>query len=255
MAVKPTFNPVRVVLLMRNAVMLSRASILFTSAALAGVVILWSLADTYTGCSPMFHRSAYLWLFFSGGLFVTCRGFRELHDPIKGYAWLLLPASALEKTVSRILLVGPVYCIASLMAYLAASLLSEGVNALTVGRCHFWFNPLDFFIFKLMAVYIVVQAPFLAGAVYFKKHVLSKTILFLVCIVVVFGVGMLAAARIIFGEGFGGLDLNGLDFAYESGMFQGMGPGLIKTGKVIFWFVLPVVSWVICFLRHRETEL
>jgi hypothetical protein len=228
---------------------------MFITAALGSILFLLSLFDAYGNCSPMFHRNAYLVIFFPGGIFLTTRAFRELHDPVKGYSWLLLPASSLEKTLSRILLTTLVYYFGSLVIYLLFSLLSEGINMLVLQRCHFMFNPFDLVIIKSMGVYMAVQAPFLTGAVYFKKHTLSKTILFLTFSVLIIGVGILIAIRLIFGEGFFWWNVQDIFYSNEVDDFTAVGSGVINTAKVFFWFAVPSVSWIICYFRYRETEL
>jgi hypothetical protein len=252
---KPSLNPARVYSLIRNAIVLNRSSILFITAALASILSLLSLFDTYGNCSPMFHRNAYLVIFFPGGILLTTRAFRDLHDPVKGFSWLLLPASSLEKILSRILLTTLVYSFGSLVIYLLFSLFSEGINMLVLRRCHLIFDPFDPVIFKSIGIYLVVQAPFLTGAVYFKKHALSKTILFLIFSILIIGVGLLIAMRIIFGEGFSWWNVQEIFYSNEVDDFTAVGSGVINTAKALFWFAVPSVSWIICYFRYKETEL
>lgn len=252
---KPSLSPARVYFLIRNAIVLNKSSILFSTAALAGILSLLSLFDTYGSCSPMFHRNAYLVIFFPVGILLTTRAFRDLHDPVKGYSWLLMPASSLEKTLSRILLTTLVYSFGSLVIYLLFSLFSEGINMLVLRRCHFMLNPFDPVILKSIGVYMAVQAPFLTGAVYFKKHSLSKTILFLTFSVLIIGLGILIAIRLIFGEGFFWWDIQNLFYSDEHDDFTAVGSGIINTAKFLFWFAVPSISWTICYFRYRETEL
>ncbi len=252
---KPSLSPARVYFLIRNSIVLNSSSILFITAAMAGILFLLSLLDTYGNCSPMFHRNAYLVIFFSGGILLATRAFRDLHDPVKGYSWLLLPASSLEKTLSQILLTTLVYGFGSLVIYLLFSLFSEGINMLVLRRCHFIFNPFDPVILKSMVIYMAVQAPFLTGAVYFKKHALSKTILFLTCSVLIIGVGILIAIRLIFGEGFFWWNVQEIFYSNEVDDFTTVGSGVINTAKILFWFAVPFVSWIICYFRYKETEL
>lgn len=252
---KESLNPVKVYLLVRNAIVLNRSSILFITAALAGILFFLSLLDTYGNCSPMFHRNAYLAIFFPGGILLATRAFRDLHDPIKGYSWLLLPASSLEKILSRVLLTTLVYSFGSLVIYLLFSLFSEGINMLVLQRCHSMLNPFDPVIIKSMGIYIAVQAPFLTGAVYFKKHALSKTILFLTFSILIIGVGILIAMRIILGEGFSWWNVKEIFYNNEVDDFTAVGSGMINTAKILFWFAVPSVSWIICYFRYRETEL
>jgi hypothetical protein len=252
---KQFLNPTRVYLLIRNAIVLNRAAILFTSAALAGLLSILSLFDTYGNCAPMFHRNAYMVIFFPVGILLTSRAFRQLHDSITGYSWLLLPASSLEKTLSQILITTLVYSLGSLVIYLLFSLFSEGINMLVLRRCHSMFNPFDSVIITSIGVYMAIQAPFLIGAVYFKKHALRKTILVLTFSVLIIGVVLLIATQIIFGKEFFWLNVKDIFYSDAYGDFTAVGLSVINTAKVLFWFAVPLVSWIICYFRCRETEL
>jgi len=247
MTVEAYFKPERVYLLVRNAIVLNRSSILVITSALAGVLILISLFDAYGGCRQTFHRNVFLTVFFPGGILLTTRIFKALHDPVKGFSWLLLPASVLEKTLTCILLTTLVYMAGGMMFYLVFSLVSEGLNMLVFHSRHPLFNPFDRLILNSMQTYVSIQAPFLIGAVYFQKHALSKTILALFFSVVIFGIGILLAARIIFGDA--------LSRLMEYNSIPTFDSSLMNAVKVFFGFAVPLISWIICYFRHKETEL
>jgi hypothetical protein len=255
MLLEKPFQPARVYLLIRNTILLNRSSILFIAAALAGVCILFSFFDTYGNLNLQFHRNLYLFILFPGGLLLTGKTFKELHDPVKGYSWLLLPASILEKTLSRILLTTVIYIIGSMIFYLLLSIFSEGLNRIILHRSHPLFNPFDPVILYCALTYISIQSPFLIGAVYFKKHVLSKTILSLSCAFLIFGVCILIAIWIIFGQQGSGLDLQNIFHSRENNFLSTFGPIFMNVAKILFWLVIPIISWIICFFRHKETEL
>lgn len=244
----------RVGLLIRNALGLNLPAILFSLASLACLLLLASLFDAYTGCSKQFYRSAFLTMFFPVGIMITSRIFKGLHDPLKGYFWILLPSSCFEKTLSCILLTTLIYSGGSLVIFFLLSLGFEGINWILFRQSHPLFHPLDPMILKSIWIYIAVQAPFLAGAVWFKRHALSKTVLVLACISLLFMVGIILAVRFIFGGGLSVQELSALfsDDTWET--FSSVGSGLILIGKALFWLVLPLVSWVICYLRLKEAE-
>jgi len=255
MQAEKSFQAQRVYLLIRNTLILKRSSILVVLAALAGVLSLLSFFDAYGNLSRQFHRNVYLIVFFPGGLLLTSRTFKALHDSVEGYAWLLLPASNLEKTLSRILLTTLIYSVGSLMAYLLFSLVSEGLNLAFLGRRHLFFNPIDSVILYCALTYITIQAPFLVGAVYFQKHALSKTILALSGSFLILGICILSAIWIIFGDQASGLEVRNLFYNWETSDLTPFGQSVMNIGKVFFWVVVPAVAWTICFFRHKETEL
>ncbi len=258
MKVERFLDPARVWLLIRNAVVLNRSSLFVIAAAAAGVLLLISLVDAFGPCRPNLHTVLYLNLLFLGGLFLTSRIYRELHDPVLGIAWLLLPASLLEKTLARILLTTAVFIAGSMALYFLLSIVSEGVNTLLFNRRHPLFSPFDTVVLKGALAYTAIQAPFMVGAVYFRKHALSKTVLILLGFSLLLGLGVLVAARLIFWNHATGWDIATLihraDFHAVWRPLSNVGRMAAFTAKVIFWVVLPLVSWTICYFRLRETE-
>ena len=115
------FRPKRVFLLIRNVLVLNRSSIALITAAVASILLLVSLLDALGECRPELHQELYLLVLFSGGILLTSRSFKELHDPVKSLPWLLLPASLLEKTLARILLTTAVLIGGSMLFYFVFS--------------------------------------------------------------------------------------------------------------------------------------
>ena len=77
------------------------------------------------------------------GIIASSRAFRPLHDKTRNEAYLLLPASALEKTLARLLAVT-----AGLVTYLlvfstVVALVVESLNLLFFGSRNGFFNPFD----------------------------------------------------------------------------------------------------------------
>jgi len=253
-----SFRPMRVILLIRNALVLNRSSIAFVAGAAAGILLFVSLMDVFGARRPRLHQYLYLLVLFSGGLLLTGRSFKALHDPVQGLSWLLLPASLLEKTLARVLLTTVVYAAGSMLLYLAFSILSEGLNLLLFERRHALFFPFDPLVLKGALTYTAVQAPFLLGAVYFRKHALSKTVLVLLGFSLLLALGVVIAARIIFGGELFGADFQTLlaeaDFNGAWLQLSGVVRAAAGAGKIIFWLIMPVVCWTICWFRLKETE-
>ncbi|MCP4024419.1 MAG: hypothetical protein GY729_21430 [Desulfobacteraceae bacterium] len=258
MQVEQSFHPFRVYLLIRNAMILSRSSIVVVTAAVTGILMLISLLNVYAGYSPLFHQQLYLVVLFLGGILVTTRTFRELHDPVQGLSWLMVPASIPEKALARILITTVVYIAGTMLFYLIFSMVSEGLNTMILKRHHPLFNPFDPIILKGTLAYIAVQAPFLLGAVYFRKHALSKTILTVLGLSFVLGIGICLAAWLIFGDQFTELNFKLLFDSTDSNVtwmqLSKIGQIGIHTARVIFWIVTPIICWAVCYIRLKETE-
>jgi hypothetical protein len=256
------FKPERVYLLIRNPIVLNRSAILIVSGAFGGILLFISAIDAFGACRPRLHQGLYLGILYVGGFILTSRIFKELHDKIRGPFWLLVPASVLEKTVSRIALTTVVYIAASMLMYFVFSLISEGFNSLLFNRNHPFFNPFDRRILKGVAFYFVLQSPLLVGAIYFRKHALSKTVLAFLGYSFVFFLIFLVATRLIFGSYFGGL-IPGLESIMDQLEFdhsmmwmgvQRLGRAAMSTWRIILWVIVAPLCWTICYYRLKETE-
>ena len=256
------FHPARFYLLVRNGVVLNKSAILNVSAAVGGLMLFLSALDAFWGYRQWFHQWFYLGVLYLGGLIVTNRIFREFHDTVKGPAWLLIPASLLEKALSRIALSTVVYVVTTMLVYFGFSLVSEGFNWLLFRRYHPLFNPFDPLILHGVVLYFVLQAPLLVGAVYFRKHSLSKTILALLGYTFVFIVVVVCAIWLIFGNYFDGL-FPGLEALIEQtgthdeaivANIERLGRVALWIWRIVFWALIPALCWTTCYYRLKETE-
>lgn len=262
MRIQNILHPTRFYLLVRNAIVLNKSAILIVSAAVGGILMLLSAVDILGGDRARFHQVLYLVILYVGGLIMTNRIFREFHDPVKGPAWLLIPASPLEKVSSRIVLSTVMYVIMTMLIYFGFSLLSEGFNWLLSRRYHPLFNPFDRLVLQGVALYFVLQAPLLVGAIYFQKHSLSKTILVLLGYTFVFLVVVVVAMWMIFGNYFEGV-LPGLEtLTKQTGISDDaiiadivkLSNAALWIWRIIFFVLIPPLCWTICYYRLKETE-
>jgi hypothetical protein len=154
------------------------------------------------------------------------------------------------------------YVILTMLIYFIFSLLSEGLNWLLLNRHHPLFNPFDQSVLRGVALYFVLQAPFLVGAIYFRKHSLSKTILGLLGNAFVFFVVGVFSIWLIFGNYFDGLLPNLETLVEQPGIsYEAIGANIMRLGRValwiwriIFWALIPTLCWTICYYRLKETE-
>jgi hypothetical protein len=138
----------------------------------------------------------------------------------------------------------------------------EGINRLIFGYGHPFFNPFERYTLIAVAVYLVTQAVFLVGSVYFRKLAFIKTNLYLWLFGIVVVILVAVIGWIIFRDYAVGqrIDLEPyFQRLGESGELEAvLGPMAEKfwqVGKVMFWGVMAPVCWVISYLRLRETEV
>jgi hypothetical protein len=256
------FNPKRFYWLIRNPILLNKSAIFFVSAAIGGILMFISAIDTFKGPSPGFYQKFYILVLYLGGFIVTSRIFKELHHSERGPAWLLLPASALEKFGSRLALSSVIYAVATMLMLLLFCLVSEAVNSLLLDRHHPLFNPFDPMILKGTLLYFVLQSPLLVGAVYFRKHVLSKTVLTLVAYTFVLLLFALLGMKLLLGSYLNGVTSSlefldnlqkvvGADFLPY---LEGLGRLGVWTCRILFWAVLAPFFWTVGYYRLKEIE-
>jgi hypothetical protein len=93
----------------------------------------------------------------------------------------------------------------------------------------------------VMMDYLIFQAIFLLGAIYFKRYALLKTVLCLVCV----GITFTLLAHIVFSALFG----------VHSAVYLAAYSRHLNEFKSAFWLVLAPLCWVISYVRLKEAEI
>src|SRR5262249_15990923 len=132
--------------------------------------------DGDVGEGPTFYRVFFIASLFAWGTIATSVCFSDMYGRGTNMAFLLLPASALEKTASRLLL-HTVGLIAYLLVFtLLLSWVLEGITPLWIGDRRELFSPLDALAWSLLPHLVVVQALFFLGSAWFRKFQFVKTV-------------------------------------------------------------------------------
>jgi hypothetical protein len=256
------FSVQRLAMLLRRDFSAGYKSVFIAMAAVGGFVILVSVVSAFGRELGPIHGQMYFPLLFIGGYIVTSLTFKELHLNGQSIFYLTLPGSGLEKYLSKLLVTSAGYAFGSLFFYTAVSSAAEGINRLIFGHGHPFFNPFERYTLIAVAVYLVTQAVFLVGSVYFRKLAFIKTNLFLWLfgIVVVILVAVIGWA--IFRDYAAGTRIELEPYFHrlgESGEMQAvlapMAEKFFQVAKVLFWGVMAPVCWLIGYLRLRETEV
>jgi hypothetical protein len=201
----------RLGLLMRNTLVINAKMIFISLIAIVG------LLSVYVSHSPFLPL-----ILLIGGLWLSSLSFYELHNPQRNYHLLTLPASQLEKVLSRWLFTALVFPAVVLAIY---CLLYFFINGMKL-------SPFPYYIVDLMKNYLKIQAIFFLGSVYFKKYTLIKTI---------------AAATFI------GLVLSA--YLLILGFIFHLSPLPLRHLSQSAWFVLPLYCWALSFIRFTESEI
>jgi hypothetical protein len=256
-------NPRRLGLLLKRDFLIGYRGILITMAASAGFIILVSVLANLGRGSQFQHMQLFMPLMFIGGFVFASLAFRELHQGEQSYFYLNLPASPLEKLISKLLVTSVGYALGALIFYSLVSLLSEGINHLVFGYGHPLFNPVSREVLLSVAVYLVTQSIFLLGSVYFRRLAFLKTVVAWN----VFAIGTAILAGLITWLIFRGVYFEYLtpeargafDSLADAGRFEALledtGQGFWLALRILFWAVLAPVCWIITYFRLREKEV
>jgi hypothetical protein len=187
------------------------------------------------------------------GAVAASQAFTELHDKMRNDAFLLLPASALEKVASRLLLM--VFGLAAyIIVFTNVVAWVDGLLALVLFGRNDQFYPLFDGSLGLLGLCLVQQSMYFLGAAWFRKNHFIKTAL--ATTVIPIGLSVFAAfvVRIVFphpfAAGFMDIDYGAFLSAY--------GPSLrflLDVGGVFWFVVLPVLCWVVAWMRVKETQV
>lgn len=238
----------RLARLLRNDVLRSYRSALIISGTAALVALAVSLGGAYDGDveqNAMFYRVFFIAALFAWGTVATSVCFGDMHGRGTNTAFLLLPASALEKTLSR-LLIHSVGLIAYVLLFTTVlSWVLEGINTLWIGERRELFSPVDNLAWTLVPHFVVVQSLFFLGAAWFRKVQFVKTVGAWLAIQI--GFSALLATLLWLG---GAVQCLNAD-CYEFPLFD----WLEVAAPVVYFYLLPPFCWFVAWLRVTEAQV
>jgi len=237
----------RLALLLRNDALTGYRALLIVSATLAVLIVFGALIGGYNGGGfRTYYDGCFIATLFACGLIGTSLSFRELHDKHRNVSYLLLPASALEKTLARLAFgtVGAIAC--SLVLVTIISPLAEGLNLAVFGVQNRVFRPFGWLPWTMVGHYVVAQAVFFVGAAWFRKAHFIKTALALHLLVAC--LAALAALLIWL-----------LSMKLDSGEYQvdfdPLGNLFQTVWRPIYYAALPLFLWFVAWLRLKEAQV
>jgi hypothetical protein len=238
----------RLAALLRNDILRSYRSALVISGTAALVALVVSAGIAYygeVGSTALFYRIFFIAALFAWGTIATSTCFSDLHGRTSNMAFLLLPASALEKTLSR-LLIYTVGLIAYLLVFSTVlSWVLEGINTLWVGERREFFSPLDEVGWMLLPHFMVAQALFFLGAAWFRKVHFVKTVGTAIGIVI----GLFAIAVFLGWLVMPTACLTSDCYGYIS--FE----WVTEAAPVAYFYLLAPFCWFVAWLRVTETQV
>ncbi len=181
----------------------------------------------------MNNLSSYAELLNLGGILITSYAFADLHQNKRGYAYLMLPASAFEKFFSRWFLTGVGYALYSLLAYGLLSFIAPHKAV---------FSVFSKDVVPLIMQYLVIQSVVFLGAIYFKRYRLLKTALAVGVLIFM----LFASLSLLF------YLLNPADAAASSIYVMN---SISQGPHYIIWGLLASFCLLTAYVRFREYEI
>ncbi|MFA7125243.1 MAG: hypothetical protein WC129_04370 [Sphaerochaetaceae bacterium] len=221
------------------------------------VEVIAAIVSRFTGSG---HIEIYEGLFpgflFLGGFITTSVMFSDDMFSKRGqHAWMMLPASSLEKFLSKALLSAFAYPIALVLVFAGASAFTELFTLITVGDHFVMFNPLQAETWKMVLHFLVIQSVFLLGATYFRSVHFIKTVLAVGLIVTVAGLFAALIARIAFApylQGF--FSPKAFHLSADINDLMKTTQGLSIVVDIVYWALLAPFCWFTAYLRVKEVQ-
>jgi hypothetical protein len=250
----------RIALLLRNDIVGGYRTWLTRSAGVAAFVLLIPIINALAHEFP--GGRAYFWWFyvllFAWGAGTASSALAELHDRTRNEAYLLLPASAIEKIVSRFALVTLGFFVFFIVFATPLALATQAIDAWTLGRTVGWFPRTGAGLeWVWIGNFLVVQSVFFAGGAWFRKMHFVKIAASLVALYF----SALAFAYVVaylFLPQF----RDGLGMSFSPGDFDPIVEGYPAVIAAVWWGLrvlyfaaLPVLSVYVAWLRVKEAQV
>jgi hypothetical protein len=246
----------RVIQLLRVDLIARHRILLVASGAVTAAFVLIAILMPHLFQTPQVVFSGLLVIaILVSGPIAASHSFNELHSRSKNEAYLLVPASALEKMLCRLLQAAFLFPLSVLVFVVLLSVVVAVIRLPIVGGEFALFSPWPMLDLRLIGFVIVNQSIFFLGAAWFRKQQFFKTILTCtgLSIAGLFFVSLII--RVFFGDVWSvGIDP---DVDWRA-MFQGWAGSMSAFGslaKVLYFFGLPVFCWTVSWMRIRETQV
>ncbi len=194
------------------------------------------------------------------GTIFTSSSFNELNNKSSSHHYLSIPASTLEKLISKWLVTGVLYVIAFNVFYFLYAIFSNVLTSSFFGLVTPTFNPFEqqvqmdgFTPFFLSKIYLALHTIYLAGAVYFGKFAYFKTMIaqFVITVSMVI---LIAGIASVFTNPYIDGNLANIRVPQDSWLYN-MGTYIMTLGWIMLWLVLPLWMLSYSYFKLKETEV
>jgi hypothetical protein len=253
--VSEIFNLRRLWLLLRGDFIADWRVDAIVMGTLTAVLLIVSMITVLQGGET---ENFYLSWYF-GGLFIWAPiaasfSFKELHDKARNEAYLLLPASALEKVVARLLQATIVFFVYLVIFMTVASALVESLTWLVFGRRNGFFDASHEAVWAPVGHSLVIVSLYFLGAAWFRKLHWLKTALATTALPIALSCFAVVVAWLVF-QDTSGFHLGEGEVYNFYVAHQGLFDALLGALKFLYFVGLPLFCWYVAWLRVKETEV
>ncbi len=249
------FNIDRIRFLLIRQLRFNTQTLLIGLGAVAGLMIFILSMTVIFGHRPL-ESGAFFGLimpfFFAGGYVFTSTIFSELRSSHRGYLYLTLPASTLEKLIVSWFISSILYVAAGIVIMFLINLFLMAVSVIFSASQVPLFNLFDHSALIMYAVYMVTQSVFVLGAVYFRGANFLKTLLSLFVISFIIAIYTSLAARLIVFHNFYSIHFdNNMPETWQNFFAYTFAPVI----KALFWYCLAPFFLVVSYFRLKERQV
>ncbi|OQX28849.1 MAG: hypothetical protein B0D92_06765 [Spirochaeta sp. LUC14_002_19_P3] len=229
-----------------------RPTLAVSGILVGAVIILGFIRSTMVDIIPYreyFQRFLVIWC-----IVAASSAFRELHDKSRNDDFLLLPASALEKTLVRLIGVSAGIPLIFIVVMFIASLCTELLRLAILKTPMAVFNPVNAEAWLVILRVIAIQSVFFLGAAWFKRRHLLKTALVLLVFFIALGIIGGTIFRIAYSSVYFSPEASAIKPDLYMTFKQLEGPWLGILLRIIFYGVIPLLCWTTAWMRVKECQ-
>jgi hypothetical protein len=192
-------------------------------------------------------------LFYIFGFFHTAGAYREFSAPATLQDYLLLPASHLEKWLSRWVRSLPMFVFTFTVAFFLAVLFFQAVALLAFKEHVPFFNPFRAEVFSVWKWFVITHAIALIGAIQFNKYPAFKLILALFLIYLTSSI-ILGIVQFLIYKG-GGVDMDESTIWNLTQWYQEHEKAITWSWHGALFLLLVPLLYYISYLKLTEKEV
>ncbi len=181
--------------------------------------------------------------------------FPDLHKKPKNEMFLLLPASALEKTLVPLLYVSLLIPVAIFATVYLGSVITEGLTVLVLpGE---GFRPLRLWQegwLRLIGYTVIMQSLFFLGGAWFRRSCWWKTVLSLVVLGIALMILTGGLMWIFFGSIINDMPFYDYDFSQLKLNWPAFARAAEILGRILVFGILPPFCWIVAWFRVKEAQ-